>query len=475
MWVRMRGANKVLNMIKENGVSWVELHFTDLIGRLRITHVPSRYIDEDVFKDGIPKLDGSSVDGFGKIEFSDLNLLPDPDTFTILPWDFPNDGKVGRLFTYILKPFKKGALETDPRRIAYLLNNYLESMGLRACIGPEVEFYIFRNIEIDFDNPSSGAGYRLHTIISPWNKDGYPIDYKGGYYSSTHLDKVYSYRYDLAYVLTNYFNVEVVSHHHEVGAASQVEINFLHGDPLVTSDNYMTVKYVARKVGENYGYYITFMPKPIYADNGSGLHTHISIWRNDENLFYDGSDDYAELSQYARYFIGGLIEHGRSLSAFVSPTVNSYKRLVPGYEAPIYLTWSRGNRSAAIRVPVYRKGDIKRKRVEYRPPDPSMNPYLGFSAIILAGLDGVKKKIEPGDPIDKDIYHMSDRERKEYGIKSLPRDLYEALEELMSDNEYLKPIFSSALINTYIDIKMREFKSISSYPTVAEVKHYFSL
>jgi len=255
---------------------------------------------------------------------------------------------------------------------------------------------------------------------------------------------------------------------------AQMEIDIKHDYPLRTADNYMTLKYVARKVAQEFGLLATFMPKPIFGDNGSGLHTHISIWKDDVNLFYDSGDEYAELSQFARYFIGGLLDHGRSLSAIVSPTVNSYKRLVPGYEAPIFLAWSRGNRSSAVRVPVYRRGRPWEKRIEYRPPDPLANPYLAISAVILAGLDGVKKKIDPGDPVDKDIYHLTDSELREYNIRSLPRDLYEAVEELESDNEYLRPVFNRDILETYMEIKRREFLELNQYPTPVELHKYFS-
>jgi len=459
--------------VKKFGVEWLELHFTDLFGRLKMTMVPANSIDGDSLRDGIPKLDGSSVSGFGKIEYSDLNLLPDEDTFVVLPWKV-NDETVARVYCYVYKSFGAGPLEVDPRQTTNKLVAFLKKQGFKAYTGLEAEYYVLKEIKVDVSRPYAGTSYYLGSPEAPWSNYGYPTMFKDGYYTALHTDTIYEYRYKVASLLKNVFGVGSTAHHHEVGVVAQMEIDIKHSDPLRTADNYMTLKYVARKVAQEHGLYVTFMPKPIYGDNGSGLHTHISLWRGDENIFYDADDEYAELSQEARYFIGGLLEHGRSLSAIVSPTVNSYKRLVPGYEAPIYLAWSRGNRSSAVRVPVYRRGRPWEKRIEYRPPDPLANPYLALAAIIMAGLDGIKKKIDPGDPVDKDIYHMSDSELRQYNIRSLPRDLYEALEELKSDNEYLKPVFSSSLIDTYIDIKLKEFLELNQYPSPIEVHRYFS-
>ncbi len=463
----------VLGELSRNSINWVEIHFTDLYGRLKMTMVPASSLDEDSLRDGLPKLDGSSVSGFGKIEYSDLNLLPDPETFVILPWK-SNGESIARMYSYVFKTMGAGPLEVDPRYVAKRLLEYLGEMGLRAYTGLEAEYYVFSSVKVDVSRPYAGLSYYLESPEAPWVSDGYPTTFKDGYYTSIHTDTIYDYRYRVASLLKEVFGVDSTAHHHEVGVVAQMEIDIKHSDPLRTADNYMTLKYVARRVAQEFGLYATFMPKPIFGDNGSGLHTHISIWRGDENLFYDQDDEYAELSQYARYFIGGLLEHGRSLSAIVSPTVNSYKRLVPGYEAPIYLAWSRANRSSAVRVPVYRRGKYWEKRIEYRPPDPLANPYLSLAAIVMAGLDGVKKKIDPGDPVDKDIYHLSEEELRQYNVKSLPRDLYEALEELRSDNEYLKPVFSSELIDTYIDLKTREFLEINQYPSPIEVHRYFS-
>lgn len=463
----------ITELVSRYGVEWLELHFTDLFGRLKMTMVPAESLDEDCEKNGLPKLDGSSVSGFGKIEYSDLNLLPDLETFVVLPWSV-DDEVVARIYSYVHKPFGEGPLEVDPRYTAKKLLVYLDEAGFSAYTGLEAEYYVFKEVKVDVSRPYAGTSYYLESPEAPWVSDGYPTMFKDGYYTSIHTDTVYEYRYKVASVLKNVFGVGSTAHHHEVGVVAQIEIDIQHNDPLRTSDNYMTLKYVARKIAQEFGLYATFMPKPIFGDNGSGLHAHISLWRGENNIFYDPDDDYAELSQEARYFIGGLLEHGRSLSAIVSPTFNSYKRLIPGYEAPIYLAWSRGNRSSAIRVPVYRRGRPWDKRIEYRPPDPSTNPYLALSAVILAGLDGLKKKIDPGDPVDKDIFHMDEYELRKYNIKSLPRDLYEALEELRSDNDYLKPVFSQDLIDTFIELKTKEFLEVNHYPSPIEIYRYFS-
>ncbi len=468
----MLSIGEILEIIRRESIRWLELQFMDLVGIIHAVTVPSRELSIEVFKTGFSKLDGSSIVGFEDISLSDLNLVPDPATFSILPWTIDGD-KISRFICKVYGVLASSRLERDPRYIAEKMRSYLDSNGLKAYIGPEIEFFLFTKVEVNFKNPSSGIGYYLESPEAPWACNGYPINYKSGYFIPKPLDKVYDYRIVLSRILEEYFNIPVEAHHHEAAASSQVEVNIRYSELPKACDDVLTLRYAARRIGEQFNFYVTFMPKPVYGDNGSGMHTHVSIWRGNENLFYDPNDEYAELSQYARYFIGGLIEHGRSLSALASPTVNSYKRLVPCYEAPIYLVWSKANRSAAIRVPVYKKGDYM-KRIEYRPPDPLANPYLLFPAMILAGLDGVKKKIDPGDPIDKNIYHMSDEERAKYNIKTLPRDLYEALDELESDNEYLKPIFSSSLIEEYIEIKKREIREVTQYISPSEIYHYFS-
>ncbi len=460
--------NRILEAIREKQVRWISLHLTDLFGTLHQATVSAWQFDEKSAQRGFGKLDGSSVKGFKDISESDLVLKPVLDTFAITPFS----EKTARFICQIYDTGGKTRYERDPRYIAEKAEKVLAEEGFSALMGAEPEFYFFRRMESWIGNASTGysieveeAGfdYKVNQGISP----------KEGYYPAPPIDKTEALRRRTAEILEDYFGVKVESHHHEVGAAGQAEINTRAASPVRLADNIQTLKYVARNVAQEAGYIATFLPKPIYADNGSGMHVHASLWKGDENTFYDKSDDYAEVSQTARYFIGGLIEHGRSLSAIVSPTVNSYKRLVPGYEAPIYLAWSKSNRSAAVRVPVYHKGDVKGKRIEYRPPDPSANPYLAFSAIVLAGLDGIKKKIDPGDPIDTNIYKLGEQKRRELGIKQLPATLLEAIQELESDNEYLKPAFTSDVIEGYIEMKKNEWTQIEYRVSPAEI-HFYS-
>lgn len=283
-------------------------------------------------------------------------------------------------------------------------------------------------------------------------------------------------RLDIIQTLTKYFGFTIEAAHHEVATAGQGEIDFRFSTMVDAADKLQTLKYVIRNVAAKYGLVATFMPKPMFGDNGTGMHTHFSLWtKNGKNLMYDPNDEYAELSQFGRYVIGGILSHARSLSAIVSPTVNSYRRLIPGFEAPVYVAWSKGNRSAVIRVPSYYKGMEKAKRIEYRAPDPSTNPYLAFAAIAAAALDGVKKKIDPGNPVDTNIYHLTPEKRKELGIKELPRSLDEALDELESDTEFLKPIFNSSILETFIDLKREESRTLQMYPHPMEIYYYLDV
>jgi glutamine synthetase len=362
-------------------------------------------------------------------------------------------------------------LVRDPRYVSERVDEYFMSSGLRPYVSAELEYFIFDKVNVVVDSWRqelsivSSESYWSTTV--PFNRE------KDGYYVTYPKDKFQDLKLEIAEVLEKYFGLTVEVVHHEV-ASAQHEINFNGSNTTGTSDNIQTVKYVVKSLTYRKGCIATFMPKPVYGDNGSGMHVHVSIWRGDENLFYDPNDEYVNLSQYARYFIGGLIEHGRALSAIVSPTVNSYKRLVPGYEAPVYLVWSKANRSAAVRIPAY-SNSHKSKRVEYRPPDPSANPYLALSAILLAGVDGVNRKLDPGDPVDENIYRMTPLRRRELGIKELPRSLDEALDELECDNEWLRPIFPKELIDSYIEVKREEVKKVTTYPTPIEVYHYIDI
>jgi len=461
---------KIFGSINEGKIRWIDLVFMDIKGHIHSVTVPVSHFSDDVFIDGLTKLDGSSVEGFKDIHKSDLTLIPIPETFVELPF---KPSEAGWIICKVSDSISKERLLLDPRYIAENCWNELNKKGLTAFVGSEVEFFIFEDVKVDIDP----LGYRQSIMIKsaeePYRNNGYMYMPNSSYYTSPPIDRYYSLRREAADILKEYFRVEIDALHHEVASSGQIEMDIRYDEVIASGDNLLAFKYVIRRLAEKYNYYPTFMPKPIVSQNGSGLHIHQSLWRDNTNLFYDENDKYANLSQLARYYIGGLIEHGRSLSAIVSPTVNSYKRLVPGFEAPVYLTWSRANRSAAIRIPI--SHNYSAKRIEYRPPDPSCNPYIAFSAIIAAGLDGIRRKIDPGDPIDKNIYKLTAKEKREYGIKELPRSLWEALEELEIDNDYLRPSFSNQFIERYIEIKKNEYRKLSLHPSPIEYLYYYNL
>ncbi len=465
----MVSVREVLERLQLWGVKWVDLQLTDLAGTLHHVTIASSLVNEETLIRGFGKLDGSSVKGFTTIDESDLVLKPILDTLALIPWS----KGVARFLCQVYAPGGQERLDRDPRLAAENTEKVLAEEGYRAYIAVEPEFFIFDRVTIRLEQ-----GYQLYRVESreaPWSSNnGIFTRVKEGYYPTPPKDKLFDLRLEILETLKDYFGVEVEVTHHEVATAGQAEVNFRYSSVVGTADNLQTVKYVIKNVAARHGLIATFMPKPIFGDNGSGMHTHVSLWdaRGEKNLFYDQDDEYAELSQIARYFIGGLLEHGRALSAIVSPTVNSYRRLIPGYEAPVYLVWSRANRSAAVRVPVYHRGDWKSKRIEYRPPDPSANPYLALAAIVLAGLDGVRKKIDPGDPVDENVYRMSPERKAQLGIKELPRNLDEALDELESDHEWLKPAFPKVMIETYIEMKREEARKLAQYVSPAEAYYY---
>ncbi len=435
-----------------NGVLWVSLQYTDIVGRLHELVVPyESYAGNSEFS-----MDGSSVD-IVDINVSDLILRPDPQTFIVIPWD----RKRGRVFCSIgvnSMPFWG-----DSRAVARRASEYVSLQNLREVIGVEIEFFIHK---VTYNVSPNEVYVRVEL------SEKYPrglLKVKGGYEVPAYSDLVSRVRYEIVEYLREMGRTPPTNHH-EV-APNQVEITTPPGKAVNVADTVMTIKYVARYTASKYGLAANFMPKPVYGDNGSGMHTHVSLWNDGHNMFYDANDEY-KLSQMCRYFIGGLIEHGRSLSAIVSPTTNSYKRLAAGYEAPIYLTWGVANRSVAIRIP--KTSTQKKARIEFRPPDPTANPYLTFAAILMAGLDGIKKKIDPGDPTSENVYSMSEWKIKESGIKVLPRSLDEALDELESDNEYLKPVFPKELLERYIEVKRKEVKTVNMHPTPAEFMMYMT-
>ncbi|MEM2211492.1 MAG: type I glutamate--ammonia ligase [Nitrososphaerales archaeon] len=474
-----RNDQEVIDIIKRENIKFIDLQFTDLLGRFHHVTIPSSTIDIETFKSGMPKLDGSAVKGFTEIYESDMVLIPDPTTFAIIPWS-SESLKVARFICNVYWGSDRGRFSRDPRFIAQKAEQMIYELGYdNSYWGPEIEFFVFDRVAWDTLSSYRGQSYTIESKEGAWSGEGinYSTRFKEGYYSTPPQDTLMDYRNECVRLLEEYFCIAVEAHHHEVATAGQCEINIRYDDLVSTGDSVMTFKYVVKNVAHSIGKVATFMPKPLYGDNASGMHIHISLWRGKENVFYDSNDEYAELSQIARYFGGGLMDHSRALAAIVAPTTNSYRRLVPGYEAPVYIAWSIGNRSASIRIPIYRKGDkfMNEKRIEYRPPDPSTNPYLCFSAIVAAGIDGIKKKIDMGEPIDEDIYKLTPERRRQLGIKELPGSLREAIECLESDHEFLKPIFSDDVIEAYISLKKKEVMEVDTRPHPHEFYLYFDI
>ncbi|MGC8682008.1 MAG: glutamine synthetase family protein [Candidatus Acidifodinimicrobium sp.] len=427
--------------------NWTHLLFTDLRG---VTRSVSYLIDcsDSKFRG---KTDGSSSYGFGHIEDSDLELVPDHH----MPVNDLGGAKI--LFSYVYK--NNRPLEQDPRRISKSMEETLENNGYKSLVAGELEFFVVDSVSASVRKVNGKFEHRVEINSTEFLENG---DYQN---KASYMLPLKGKSKDLSYILmglSDYIDLEVM--HHEV-ASSQYELNVKPKSVKDAADNIIFSKYFLREKLADLGKIPIFLPKPFPYDNGSGLHTNVSLWRGSENLFYDKDDSYANLSQFGRYFIGGLLEHGKSLSAVVSPTVNSYRRLVPGFEAPIYLVWGRSNRSAALRVPF--SSDSSKKRIEYRPPDPSSNPYLSFVGVLAAGLDGLTKKIDPGNPEDRDVYELDLKSKSK--IPSIPGSLSEALDALESDNEYLVQFFGRSTLDAYIDLKRQELKNAAPVASAVEI------
>ncbi|MDG7001071.1 MAG: type I glutamate--ammonia ligase [Nitrososphaerota archaeon] len=471
-----------MSLMQQENVRYVDLQFTDVPGRLQHVTVPTDSLEEDSFKDGVPKLDGSSIRGFTDIHESDMLLMPDPNTFGVLPW---SDGplKTARMICDVSWGFGMGRFFRDPRFIAQRAEEEAKKMGYDTTNwGPEIEFFVFDRVSWDVSTPYSGQSYKIESREAAWNpgtsslSNGAPIRFKEGYFPATPQDSLQDFRSECVSTLGE-FGIVCDAHHHEVATAGQCEIDMRYDSLTNMADAAATYKYVVKNVAAKHGMVATMMPKPIFLDNASGMHVHVSLWKNGQNLMFDEKDEYAELSQLGRYFGGGLIAHARALAAITNPTTNSYRRLVPGFEAPVYIAWSRRNRSANIRIPVNMKGAkySSRKRLEYRTPDTAANPYLCFSAIMSAGLDGIRKSLEIGNPVDEDIYKLSAERRKALGIKELPGSLGEAIECLKSDHEFLKPVFTQEIIDAIIENGIKEHGEISRRPHPYEFYMYFDI
>lgn len=470
-------ADEVFAKIKHDQIKFIDLQFSSLTGRFHHTTISADTFTPDQMEDGVPKLDGSSIVGFTSIDDSDLILKPDPNTYAIIPWMVEH--KTARLLCDIYWGFGRGRLERDPRAIAQKAEQYVKAQGYDfSQWGPEVEFFVFDKVHWDVLTPYKGQSYSIESVEAPWSQEGtgYPMGLQEGYYPSTPSDTLSEFRSECVDVLIEHFGILCDNHHHEVATAGQCEIDIRYDYLTNSADATQSYKYVIRNIAKKYGKVATMMPKPISMDSGSGMHTNVSLWKNNTNLFFD-KDEKEELSQIGRYFCGGILNHARALVAITNPTTNSYHRLVPGYEAPVYIAWSGSNRSAIVRVPQHFKGEKYSylKRLEFRAPDPSSNPYLVFSAVLAAGLDGLKKKTDPGEQVREDIFKMTRGERKKRGINILPVNLGEALDALESDRKFLNPIFSNSVIDKIIELERRDQREIAIRPHPHEFYLYFDV
>jgi len=474
--VEERTPDEVLQLIRDEAVEIVDLRFCDLPGLMQHFSMPAHELTADVFEEG-SGFDGSSIRGFQEIQESDMILVPDPNTAVIDPF---TRHKTLNVNCFVLDPVTGESYSRDPRYVARKAEDYLVSTGLADTmyVGPEAEFFIFDDVRFGYDEHS--AFHSVDSVEAAWNtsKDegpnlGYKPRYKEGYFPVPPMDHYQDLRSEMILQLER-LGVEVEIHHHEVGTAGQAEIDMRFDTMLRMADKLMLYKYVCKNVAWQAGKTVTFMPKPIFQDNGSGMHTHQSLWKGGEPLFYD-EKGYAGLSDMARWYIGGLLRHAGAILAFAAPTTNSYKRLVPGFEAPVNLVYSQRNRSAAVRIPLYSQSP-KAKRLEFRCPDPSCNPYLAFSAMLMAGLDGVQNRIEPPDPVDKDLYDLPPEALAE--VPTVPASLDESLEALEEDNAFLRAggVFTDDLIETWIEYKRAsEIDAIRLRPHPYEFALYYDI
>ena len=472
-------AETVLKIIKERNIEYVDLRFVGLSGQVQHITVPADQISDETFVNGVA-FDGSSIPGFRGIEQSDMVMMPDAksayeDPFTAHPTLV--------LMCDIYTPDGE-RYDRDPRSIAQKAEEYLKSTGIgtEAYFAPESEFFIFDDVR--YETTMNASSYFVDSEEGFWNTNrveeggnlAYKVRVKGGYVPLPPTDKGQDIRSEMVRLMQA-VGLKVERHHHEVATAGQAEINFRFDTLTNTADNLLKYKYIVQNTARKFGKVATFMPKPLFGDNGSGMHTHQSIFKDGQPLFYD-KDGYAHLSKLALNYIGGILYHAPAIIAITNPSTNSYKRLVPGYEAPVNLVFSKGNRSAAIRVPLAAVTP-KGARIEFRTPDSTSNPYLAFSAMLLAGLDGIKRGIDPialgYGPIDKNIYELSDEEKK--GIRSVPGSLDEALDALEADHEFLTEggVFTKEFIEHYIDFKRAEAKAVSIRPHPYEFALYFDV
>jgi glutamine synthetase len=468
-------SDELLKYLDDEAVEMVDVRFCDLPGIMQHFTVPVSSFDQSVFDNGL-NFDGSSIRGFQAIHESDMSLFPDPTTAYIDPFRVAKTLVVN---FFIHDPLTGEAYSRDPRNIARKAQAYLSSTGIgtTAYFAPEAEFYVFDSVR--FETKVNAGYYHIDSEAGAWNAGseennrGYKVRYKGGYFPVAPYDHFGELRDEMVIELEN-SGLTVERAHHEVGTAGQAEINYNFDELLKAADDVMKFKYIVKNVAWRNNKTATFMPKPIFGDNGSGMHCHQSIWDGDEPLFYDETG-YAGLSDIARYYIGGILAHAPSLLAFTNPTVNSYHRLVPGFEAPVNLVYSQRNRSACVRIPIT-GSNPKAKRIEFRCPDPSANPYLAFSAMLLAGLDGIKNKIEPHEPVDKDLYELPPDEHAD--IPTVPASLNAVMDSLETDHEFLLEggVFTGDLIETWIDYKRtQEIQPVALRPHPHEFELYYDI
>ena len=465
---------EVLQFAKDNDARMLDLRFADLPGLWQHVSYPIAMLTEDSFEEGFG-FDGSSIRGWQAISESDMLIMPDPNAAFMDPF---TDAPTLVIICTVVDPITKQHYERDPRWIAQKAEKYLAITGIGdvAYFGAEAEFFIFDNIR--FDQRQNFGFYYIDAEEGRWNSGradsnlGYRPRYKEGYFPVPPTDHHMNIRAEMAEVMMS-CGIGVECHHHEVATGGQCEIDQKYDTLLKSADNMMLYKNIVRNVAFEHGRTATFMPKPLWDDNGSGMHTHQSIWKDGESLF--AGDQYAGLSETALYYIGGLLKHSAALAAICAPTTNSYKRLVPGFEAPVNLAYSRRNRSAACRIPMY-SAKPEAKRVELRFPDPSCNPYLAFSAMLMAGLDGIQNKTEPGEPLDHDIYDLSPEELRH--VPALPSSLEGALDALEKDHEFLtrNDVFTDELIQSYIEYKRTaEVDAIRQRPHPYEFSLYYDI
>ncbi len=466
----------VLAWIKEAGIKCIDMKFIDFPGLWQHFTIPSNMLGESEFSDGLG-FDGSSIRGWQAINESDMLIIPDPASAFIDPFC---DAPTLSMVCTIKDPLTGENYSRDPRNIAQKAEAYLKSTGLGdvSYFGPEAEFFIFDDVRFDYTHHSSY--HFVDSIEGRWNsgreEDGHNLGhkprYKEAYFPVPPTDHLQNIRSEMMLTMID-CGIQIETQHHEVATGGQAEIDIKYAPLTRQADQLMLYKYICKNVAVKYGKSVTFMPKPLFADNGSGMHTHCSIWKGGKNQMF--GKKYAGLSDFALHFIGGVLKHAPAVLGFAAPGTNSYKRLVPGYEAPVNLAYSRRNRSAAIRIPMYSQSEVA-KRIEFRSPDPSCNPYLTFAAMLMAGLDGVKKKIDPGDPLDRNLYDLPASEAKK--VKKVPGSLDESLKALEADNAFLKEggVFTDDVIETWISYKIEnEIDPVRLRPHPYEFALYYDI